>query len=191
MTVRYAGRQAPQAGVQGADAPMRIYEGTPRQDWEDVLRAVGAYADRERIKEILLLELEGGILLQGLAFSSGSWSDSAGTLAKRTIELTDDQLGTLLDEAIARRDTGVAPHPETGMPSFYEQALRVLGRWLDARRPRDIFFFEQGGSFVLRALEASPVGGISHQLAEFTHDEILVMIDASPQLRDHAPGAGG
>lgn len=170
---------------------MRIYDGTPRQDWEDVLRAVGAYADRERLKELLLLELEGGILLQGLAFASGSWSESAGTLAKRTIELTDDQLGTLLDEAIARRGQGVEPHGETGMPSFYEQALRVLGRWLDARRPRDVFFFEQGGAFVLRALETSPVGGVAHQLAEFTHDEILAMINASPQLRDHAPGSGG
>jgi hypothetical protein len=169
---------------------MRIYDGTPRQDWEDVLRAVGAHADRERLKELLLLELEGGILLQGLAFASGSWSESAGPLAKRTIELTDDQLGTLLDEAIALRGEGVPPHGETGMPSFYEQALRVLGRWLDARRPRDVFLFEQGGAFVVRVLETSPVGGVGHQLAEFTHDEILAMINASPQLRDHAPGAG-
>ncbi len=170
---------------------MRIYDGTPRQDWEDVLRAVGAYADRERLKEILLLELDGGILLQGLAFSSGSWSDSAGTLSKRTIELTDDQLGTLLDEAIARRGSGIEAHPETGVPSFYEQALRVMGRWLDARRPRDVFFLEQEGAFVLRTLETGDGGGVAHQLAEFTHDEILAMINASPQLRDHAPGAGG
>jgi len=35
---------------------MRIYDGSPRQDWEDVLRAIGAFADRERLKEILLLE---------------------------------------------------------------------------------------------------------------------------------------
>ena len=46
---------------------MRIYEGSPRQDWEEVLRTVGAFADGERIKEILFLELEAGFILQGLA----------------------------------------------------------------------------------------------------------------------------
>ena len=51
---------------------MRIYEGSPRQDWEEVLRSIGAFADRERLKEILFLELEGGFLLQGLALPTGS-----------------------------------------------------------------------------------------------------------------------
>ena len=45
---------------------MRIYDGSPRQDWEEVLRSIGAFADAERVKELLLLELDGGFLLQGL-----------------------------------------------------------------------------------------------------------------------------
>ena len=65
---------------------MRIYDGSPRQDWEDVLRAVGAFADRERLKEILLLELEGGFVLQGLALpEAGQWSESS-QLAARTYD---------------------------------------------------------------------------------------------------------
>lgn len=170
---------------------MRIYEGTPRQDWEDVLRAVGAFADRERLKEILLLELEGGLLLQGLAFASGTWSESAGTLVKRTYELTDEQVGQLLDEAIAKRGTGVDPHPEVGIASFYENSLRVVGKWLDANRPRDLFFFEQDGGYVLRTLVASAVGGPGHQLAEFTRDEIVAMIEAGAQQRTEAPPEAG
>jgi len=42
---------------------MRIYDGSPRQDWEEVLRSIGAFADEERLKELLFLELEGGFLL--------------------------------------------------------------------------------------------------------------------------------
>ena len=46
---------------------MRIYDGSPRQDWEEVLRSIGAFVDRERIKELLLLELDAGFILQGMA----------------------------------------------------------------------------------------------------------------------------
>ena len=109
---------------------MRIYDGSPRQDWEDVLRAIGAFADRERLKEILLLELEGGFVLQGLALpESGQWSESVGQLAARTYELTDEQVAVLLDEATAHRGTTTEPHPHVEIANFYENALRVLGGW--------------------------------------------------------------
>jgi hypothetical protein len=83
---------------------MRIYDGSPRQDWEEVLRSVGAFADQERIKELLLLELEGGFLLQGLGMrDSGGDSDSFGSLAKRTYELTEDQVAEMMDASAAKR----------------------------------------------------------------------------------------
>ena len=50
---------------------MRIYEGSPRQQWEEVLRSIGAFADREALKELLLLELESGFVLQGLGLQAG------------------------------------------------------------------------------------------------------------------------
>jgi len=169
---------------------MRIYDGSPRQDWEDVLRAVGAFADRERLKEILLLELEGGFVLQGLALpESGQWSESVGQLAARTYELTDEQVAVLLDEATANRGTATEPHPHVEIANFYENALRVLGAWIDAQRPRDVFFFEQEGSFVFRMLVATATSS-GHQLAEFTKDEIVGMIEAAPQQRESAPEAG-
>ena len=165
---------------------MRIYDGSPRQDWEDVLRAVGAFADRERLKEILLLELEGGFVLQGLALpESGQWSESGGQLAARTYELTDEQVAQLLDDATANRGTATEPHPHVEIANFYENALRVLGGWIDAQRPRTVFFFEQEGAFVFRMLVATAMS-TGHQLAEFTKDEILAMIDAAPQQREPA-----
>jgi len=56
---------------------MRIYDGSPRQDWEEVLRSIGAWADRKPLKELLFLELDGGFLVQGIAESmGGQWSEA-------------------------------------------------------------------------------------------------------------------
>ena len=167
---------------------MRIYDGSPRQDWEEVLRAIGAFADRERLKELLFLELEDGFLLQGLGVPAGGQdSDTMGTLAKRTYELVDDQVAQLLDEATAHRGTAEDDVPHLGIANYYELALRIIGAWVDREKARDLFFFEQEGSFVARTLQAGSGGSIGHRLAEFTRDEIVAMIEAAPQQRNAAP----
>jgi hypothetical protein len=165
---------------------MRIYEGSPRQDWEEVLRSIGAWADRELLKEVLLLELDGGFLVQGIHESmGGAWSES-GTFTKVTHELTDDQVGDLMGEAQEHRGTASEDHAEVGVANFYEQALRILGKWLDSVSPRDVFFFEQGGSFVVRAFMVGAHGKVGHQLSEFTRDEIVAMIESAPLERGRA-----
>jgi hypothetical protein len=173
---------------------MRIYEGSPRQDWEEVLRSIGGFADRERLKELLLLELDGGFLLQGLALGSASAdSDSMGALAKRTYELTDDQVAELMDEFAGQRGSIPDDRPQTELGNYYRQAMRVVGAYIDSQRAHDVFLFEQDGSFVLRLFGISGTRA-GHQLAEFTRDEILAMIDAAPEQRQEpapeAPGAG-
>ena len=169
---------------------MRIYDGSPRQDWEEVLRAIGAFADREKLKELLLLELDEGFLLQGLGLpAGGADSDSFGALAKRTYELLDEQVAQLIDEAAAARTERADGVPHAELDNYFEQALRVIGAWIDQEKARDVFFFEQDGSFVLRVLHASAGGVVGHRLAEFTKDEILVMIDAAPQQRGAAAPA--
>ena len=166
---------------------MRIYEGSPRQDWEEVLRSVGAWADREALKEILFLELDGGFLVQGIATSmGGQWSET-GTFSKQMHELTDDQIGDLIGAAEEQRGSASADHPEIGIANFYEQALRIIGKWLDSVNPRDVFFFEQEGSFVVRTFVVAPHGKVGHQLSEFTRDEIVGMIESAPLDRGRAP----
>jgi hypothetical protein len=168
---------------------MRIYDGTPRQDWEEVLRAIGAFADREKLKELLFLELQEGFILQGLGVpAGGADQDSFGTLAKRTYELVDDQVAQLMDEAAAHR-TAPEQVPQAEITNYFEQAMRVIGAWVDREKARDLFLFEQDGSFVLRVLHAGPGGAIGHQLAEFTKEEILAMIEAAPQQRGAASTA--
>jgi len=169
---------------------MRIYEGSPRQDWEETLRAVGAFADHERLKEILFLELQDGFLLQGLGVPAGGHdSDHMGTIAKRTYELLDDQVGQLMDERAAHRGEDPANVPHADLENYYEQAMRIIGSWVDQQHARDLFFFEQDGSFVVRILGTGAGGTISHRLAEFTREEIVAMIDEAPHMRDSAPAA--
>ena len=168
---------------------MRIYEGSPRQDWEEVLRSIGAWADRELLKELLLLERGGRFLVQGIGSSMGGQWAEAGTFAKQTHELTDDQIGDLIGAAKEQRGSAPIDHPELEIANFYEQALRIIGKWLDSQSPRDVFFFEQEGSFVVRAFVVGAHGKVGHQLSEFTRDEILAMIDAAPLDRGRGADA--
>jgi hypothetical protein len=172
---------------------MRIYEGSPRQDWEEVFRSIGAYVDRERLKELLLLELDAGFILQGMALPpAGARTESEGTLTKVTRELPDDEVAELMEAAIAKRTDAPPATPHAEIANYYEQALRVIGAYLDEHRPRDVFFFEQDGAFVLRVLQTGAGSAPSgHQLVEFTRDDILAMIEAAPQQRQpEAPASG-
>src|SRR5205814_2025226 len=84
---------------------------------------------------------------------SGTWSDTMGQQVKETLTFLDDDIARFMDEAIARR--GQRPAAPPASPDYYEQALRVLGRYMDEQKPRDVFFLEQDGNFVLRLLMSS------------------------------------
>ena len=172
---------------------MRIYEGSPRQGWEEVFRSIGAYVDRERIKELLLLELDAGFILQGMAMPvAGARTESEMSLIKITRELPDDEVAELMEAANAKRGTSTADTPHAEISNYYEQAMRVIGAYIDLNKPRDVFLFEQEGAFVLRLLMlgagAAPMG---HQLVEFTRDDIMAMIEAAPGLRNRPAREAG
>jgi len=179
--------------MRGRWTAMRIYDGSPRQDWEEVLRSIGAFADSERLKEILLLELEGGFLLQGIGLQGGGAdSDSYGSAVKRTYELTDDQVAELMDTRSAQRGNAEADRPHPDLLNYYELAMRIIGAYIDNQKAHDVFFFEQEGSFVLRLFGVSGTRAATHQLSEFTKDEILAMIESAPEQRQQpAPEATG
>jgi hypothetical protein len=165
---------------------MRIYEGSPRQDFEEVFRSIGGHLDALGMREILLLEVDDGFILQGLAFEGhvGTWSDSVGHVRKQIMELRDDELSGFMDEALASRGKG-----QPGTPDTYQSAMRVIGRYLDETKPRDIFLFEQDGSYVLRLLRIDQLGA-RHELVEFTRDDIVQMIASGPVLRTPVQKAG-
>lgn len=160
---------------------MRIYEGSPRQDWEEVLRSIGGFADSEGLKDLLFLERDGGFLLQGLRYlDSGAAADSMGSLGKRSYELSDDKVAELMEGAIKSRGEGEKGRDKE-ITNYYELALRILGAYLDSQRPHDVFFFEQEGSFVVRLYGTTGSHAGGHSLAEFTREEILAMIQKAQQ----------
>src|SRR5947209_13707167 len=135
---------------------MRIYEGSASQDFEEVLRSIGAFLDQRGMREVLLAEAPDGFIVQGLVVSSNGgsgWSESMGSQVKETLTFLDDDISRFMEEALARRRAGLSvPEPEAGPTGYYERAFRVLGRYMDEQRPRDVFLFEQDGAFVLRLL---------------------------------------
>jgi uncharacterized protein YfaT (DUF1175 family) len=91
----------------------------------------------------------------------------------------DDDIARFREEAGARRGN---PASATHQAGLYETAFRVIGRYMDDQKPRDVFFFEQGGAFVLRLLMSGQAGS-RHELAEFTREDITDMVARGPSLR--------
>ncbi|HEY3072236.1 MAG TPA: hypothetical protein VGJ46_05400 [Candidatus Limnocylindrales bacterium] len=166
---------------------MRIYEGSPRQDFEEVFRSIGAFLDQRGMKEVLLAEAPDGFIVQGLVSATaagGAWSETMGQQAKETLTFLDDDIARFMEEAVARRGAGTPADEKAAWAKagYYEMAFRVLGRYMDEQKPRDVFFFEQGGAFVVRLLMGGQQGS-KHTLAEFTREDIEAMIANGPGLR--------
>ncbi len=159
---------------------MRIYEGSPRQDWEEVLRSVGAYLDERGMRAVVFIETDTGFIIQGTSISNAAgstWGESMGKVVRETITVDDEQIGKFMDDALARR--GQAPDP---LPNHYEAQLRVIGRFFDEKKPRDLFFFELDGAYIARLTVAGQAGS-TYELVEFTVEDIAELIAKAPALR--------
>ena len=164
---------------------MRIYEGAPRQNYEDVLRSIGALLDQLGMREITLNETADGFIIQGLTLVADEerpFNDPAARLHKETVVLREDDIARFMDEAVARRRPRGAPHTASTSQAFYEPALRALGVYLDQQQPRDVFLFEQEQQFVVRLLMQTRAG-LRHLIVEFTREEIGAMIAAGLRAR--------
>jgi hypothetical protein len=172
---------------------MRIYEGSPRQDYEEVLRSIGAFVDQRGLHEILLAEAPDGFIVQGIVSQrqdTSAWADPTMTVTKETYTFLDEDIARFLEDSQARRRTGPA-NDGSPMAGPYERTMRVIGRYIDDQKPKDVFFFEQDGAYVLRLLMGTRQGS-KHQLAEFTADDLQSMVRQGPGLRgeEEAAAAG-
>ncbi len=162
---------------------MRIYEGSPRQDFEEVFRSIGAFLDSKGMRDILLLEVPDGFIVQGLTAAGevggSSWSESVGTITKETLTFFDDDIARFMEEAAARRG---APPVGESHAGAHERALRVIGRWMDEQKPKDVFLFEQDGAYVVRLQTGGPATA-HHSLAEFTKEDVDALVAQGPALR--------
>ena len=157
---------------------MRIYEGSPRQDWEEVLRSVGAYLDTRGMRGIVFVETDTGFIIQGTSVVSSASGDSMGSATRETLTLSDDDVGRFMDQSLAER----GHQPDDPTPKHYESQLRVVGRYIDEHRPRELFFFEMDGAYILR-LTVTGQSGTKQELVEFTREDIANLIAQAPALR--------
>jgi hypothetical protein len=163
---------------------MRIYDGSPRQNYQEVLRSIGAYLDQRGMREVLVVEAPDGFIVQGLIVetsTTGAWSEHMGQQTKETLTFLDDDIARFMEEGRARRGRPEQA-PTWGQAGYYEHAFRVVGRYIDEQKPRDIFFLEQDGAFVLRLLMWTNTGS-RHAIAEFTRDEVEARIASGQGLR--------
>ena len=163
---------------------MRIYEGSPRQDYEEVLRSIGAFVDQRGLTEILLAEAPDGFIVQGVVgqpSETSAWSDPTMTITKETYTFLDEDIARFLEDSQARRRNG-PQNDGSAMAGPYERTMRVIGRYIDDQKPKDVFFFEQEGAYVLRLLMNTRQGS-KHQLAEFTSQDLESMVRQGPGLR--------
>jgi hypothetical protein len=168
---------------------MRIYEGSPRQDFEEVFRSIGAFLDSKGLRDILVLEVPDGFIVQGMVAADtggAGWSDSLGTVSKQTLSFLDEDIARFMEEAAARRGRASVDGTHAGV---HESALRVIGRWIDQEKPRDVFLFEQGGAYVVRLQVGGQAGG-HHELAEFTQEDIDALVAQGPSLRGKRAASG-
>ena len=150
----------------------------------ELVRGVGVQRLKPGLGEILLAEAPDGFIVQGIVGhtqDSSQWSDPSMTVTKETYTFLDEDIAKFLEDSQARRRPAAGGNGSP-MAGPYERTLRVIGRYIDDQKPKDIFFFEQEGAYVLRMLMNTRQGS-KHQLAEFTRDDLESMIRQGPALR--------
>src|ERR1035437_7669481 len=78
---------------------MRIYDGSPRQNYEEVLRSIGAFLDQRGMRETMVVEAPDGFVVQGLVVDTaaqGTWSEHLGKQSKETFTFLDDDIARFM-----------------------------------------------------------------------------------------------
>ena len=163
---------------------MRIYEGSPRQDWEEVLRSVGAYLDDRGMRGLVFVETETASSSRARPSHGDAGSacgEAMGKATRETLTLDDEDVGKFMDDALARRGQGPGPDAEAlrgpapgdrQVPRRAAAARHLLLR--DRRRVR-------------HPAHASGQAGLKQELVEFTRDDIADLIAQAPALRRRIP----
>lgn len=102
--------------------------------YENRLRVVGRQFDTDRLKQIVVMEVEGGILARGTTDSY---------LRQALLEFPDDGFPELIREAINFRGRGPRNARESILiPTGYQDFLRALGAELDRRYAKAVTIVE-------------------------------------------------
>ena len=174
---------------------MRIYEGSPRQDFEEVFRSIGAFLDQRGMKDVLLVEAPDGFIVQGLV------DVAAG---RRRLVRVDRDPGQGDADVPRRRHRSVhggSRRPTRARPGAAHRHPPIGGLLRDrVPRARPLHGRAEADatcSSSSRTARSSSgccwarQAGSQHQLAEFTREDITQMVAADPPPQPgHHPRSG-
>ncbi len=127
---------------------MRLFVGLERTDYQDLFRALGRQLDSQGVRDLRLVERDGGLTLQ-----ARDAADPARGF--QTWFLSDEELLALLQAAYQLRGTGCQPAgTRTVADVSYQDLLRAIGRVLDAEGWRDVRLVEQPQGLVVQVTRA-------------------------------------
>jgi len=158
---------------------VRIYENGPRRQYADVFRALGAELDRVGGRDVLLIEVAVGFLVQATTSEVHSSLHVGASVQRSERLVTDGGIEEMVGAGYGRRDTG----HEAGT---LERALRVLGAHVDLHRSAEVLVLQQGDGWILRHLvgESRP----TYVMQEFLGPELEEMrVIASGSRRPPEP----
>ena len=126
-------------GRRSEGAAMRIYEGSPRQDFEEVFRSIGAFLDAHGMRDILLLEVPGRVHRPGprggRRLDVGAWSETIGSHRQGDpVPSSTTTSRSSWRRPSRRRGERRRRPPDHG--GNHERALRVIGHWIDEQKPQ-------------------------------------------------------
>ena len=126
---------------------MRFFDQLPHRDYEEALRSLGRLLDDHRLEDILVMELADGFMTTGLRPSP--FVDSGGQLGARQSYEHAEALfvDPAVDAASKHGQTLRGSGREAGR---YEQALRLIGRRVNADEGALVLVVDQGDGYLLR-----------------------------------------
>lgn len=102
--------------------------------YENRLRVVGRRIDMDKLKQVVVMEVDGGILVRGTKDAY---------LGQTLLEFPDDAFPQLIREAINFRGRGSHNARESALvPTGYQDLLRALGSDLDSRYAKAVTIVE-------------------------------------------------
>ena len=163
-------------------ARMRIYEGSPRQDFEEVFRSIGAFLDQRGMKDVLLLEAPDGFIVQGLV-TCGPGAAAPGPSRSGRRPRRRSPSSTTTSRGSWRRPppgaVAVQP-PAAGAPGGLLRDGVPRARPIHGRAEAAGRVLLRAGRRVRRPPADGGQAGSRHELAEFTREDIAQMVASGP-----------
>jgi hypothetical protein len=153
---------------------LRVYQGTPRRAYADVLRAIGAVLDRGGMHSVLLVEVEEGFIAQGHGSQQMDRRNAWGSLTRVELHFWDADIAREMQVSVERRGTAHVAGPN-------EFAFRLLGGYIDAHNASDLMAVEHEGAWLVRSMPTKGEG--PYAFVEFTPEDLASLSEESTAAR--------